>query len=131
MKILTSKAHGFIDYVTVVFLVLSPSLFHMSSPAKQITYTLAFVHLCLTLLTRFELGVFRVIPLWLHGVIELCVSLALITATLFLITWNDKTSFYFYTSFSVLLFIVWLISDYAFPAVKRKQFTVKDKIQKL
>lgn len=108
---LSSKTHGILDYLTVLFLALSPSLFNMPSPAREITYALAVIHLCLTLLTSFELGVFKVIPLRIHGTIEFAVSIVLL-ATLMSGIWKDAMSFYFYTFFSILLFFVWLISDY-------------------
>ena len=112
MKILSSKTHGVLDYLTVIFLLFSPSLFNMSAPANQFTYTLAFIHLALTLLTRFELGVIRIVPLWLHGIIELSVSILLLIATLILNVWTDKTSYYFYILFSAVLFLVWYVTDY-------------------
>jgi hypothetical protein len=120
MKILSPKAHGILDYVTVFFLALSPLLFEMGSTGSYVAYALAFVHLCLTLLTRFELGVIRIIPLWLHGMIELCVSILLLIATLWLRIWGDIGSFYFYTVFSVVLFFVWFISDYKFYSNRAK-----------
>jgi hypothetical protein len=123
MKILSSKTHGVLDYATIFFLALSPSLFNMSSPGNEVAYTLAFVHLALTLLTRFELGAFRIIPLWLHGIIELCVSILLFVLTLWFGIWNDGVSFYFYTTFSVVLFFVWFISDYKLPSNRAKLFS--------
>ena len=119
MKILSAKAHGILDYTTVLFLALSPSLFKMPSPDSQFTYVLAFIHLCLTLLTSFKLGVYRIIPLRLHGLIEFCVAMVLLIVTLVFNVWKAEVSFYFYTAFSIVLFFVWFFSDYKMSSAAR------------
>jgi hypothetical protein len=120
MKILSSKAHGILDYATVCFLLLAPSLVDLSSAAKSFTYALAIIHLCLTLLTKFELGVYGLVPLWLHGMIELAVSILLLIATVFFGIWKNEPAFSFYVAFSVILLLVWFLSDYSFRPVKQE-----------
>ena len=59
---INSKIHGIIDYVVVLFLWAAPSLFNLPEVTSTFTYVLGGVHLALTVLTRFELGLFKVIP---------------------------------------------------------------------
>lgn len=121
MKKLSSKFHGFVDYTTILFLCVSPLIFHFKSPAEIFTYSLALVHLLLTVCTDFEMGIFKLIPLKVHGTIELVVSIALIPiANLFQVA-NDMTSFYYYVIFAGILFIVWWTSSYSLARVKIKK----------
>ena len=78
MTKLTSKIHGIIDYLVVAFLLVSPSLFHLPEITALFTYILGGIHLVLTISTNFEMGLLKIIPLVLHGWIELIVSIALV-----------------------------------------------------
>ena len=112
MKKLSPRVHGILDYFTVLFLLLSPSLFDMQTPGSVFTYVLAIVHLVLTLLTDFPAGVFKVVPLKIHGLIEIIVSIALIAVAVWFRSSGDNVSFYYYLIFAVILFIVWATSEY-------------------
>lgn len=120
MKILSSKAHGVVDYATVFVLASSPYIFKMSFGGDMFAWSLAFIHLILTLFTKFELGLFGVVPLWLHGLIELSVSIVLLVSTLWFRVWDDTGSSYFFTVFAIVLLCVWLISDYRMRAKRVK-----------
>jgi hypothetical protein len=124
MKLLSQKLHGILDYATVLFLALSPSVFNMLPNAALFTYTLAFVHLVLTMFTNFEMGIFRVVPFYVHGIIEISVSVLLVVISFLFFMYHDNTSFYFYLIFAVVLFIVWCISNYALtPSFKKSEIS--------
>jgi hypothetical protein len=112
MKIISPRLHGIVDYVTILFLGLSPFLFHMNNAARIFTFALGIVHLSLTLLTDFDMGIFKVIPLKIHGTIEVAVSVVLIFVAFLFRKWDDQTSFYYYLVFSLALFFVWLTTSY-------------------
>ena len=76
------------------------------------TYILGAVHLILTLSTEFEMGIFKIIPFKIHGLIELIVSLVLIGVGFYLGSLEGKLASNFYFGFSAAVFITWLISDY-------------------
>lgn len=111
MKI-SSKIHGIIDYVVVLFLLASPSLFGLPEFTACCTYILAGIHLTLTVLTDFEVGLFKVIPLKVHGMIELIVSLALVGFAFYVGGREGDLARNFYLGFGVAVFLTWLISDY-------------------
>lgn len=113
MKILNSKIHGIIDYVVVVFLWASPSLFGLPEFTALCTYILGGIHLALTIFTHFEVGLIKVIPLKIHGTIELVVSLALAGFAFYLGNREGDLACYFYLGFAVAVFLTWLISDYS------------------
>lgn len=116
MKILTPRIHGILDYVTVILFLAAPTLFGLSGIAATISYVLAVVHLLLTLVTAFPLGVADIVPLNLHGWVELVVSVVLIIAPWLLSDTFSSTAQILYTAVGVIIFIVWLLSNYAHRA---------------
>jgi hypothetical protein len=112
MKFISPRLHGVLDYITILFLGLSPFLFQMNHAARIFTFALGIVHLSLTLLTDFDMGIFKVIPLKIHGTIEAIVSVALIFIAFLFRNRQDQTFFYYYLVFSLALFLVWLTSSY-------------------
>ncbi|HET9055459.1 MAG TPA: hypothetical protein VFN30_01300, partial [Chitinophagaceae bacterium] len=71
---LNLKLHGIIDYLVVLFLWLSPTIFDLPQVTSIFTYALGGVHLVLTATTNFELGIIKIVPVKVHGMIELIVS---------------------------------------------------------
>lgn len=111
MKILTSKIHGYLDYGVVILFLVAPTLLGLSGVPAIIAYTLAVVHLLVTLITV-PLGVMQVLPLQFHGVIELIVSLTLIALPWILGFASNQSARNFYVAVGVLIFVVWLVTDY-------------------
>jgi hypothetical protein len=111
MKFISPKIHGFIDLVMVVFLLASPSYFGFTGVLATFTYALAVVHLILTILTKYPVGVFKVIPRTLHGSIEFIVGVVLIVLayTVFKDNANGKL---FYVIFGTVVLLTWLVTDY-------------------
>jgi hypothetical protein len=112
MNQISSKIHGILDYIVVIFLWASPTLFELPEKTAAFTYILGAVHLVLTIFTNFEYGIIRFIPLKIHGVIELIVSLALVGFAFFMGSREGDIARNFYLGFSMSVFIVWIFSDY-------------------
>jgi hypothetical protein len=112
MDVLTPRIHGIIDYVTVVFFVLAPTLFSLPSGIATVCYILAVVHLTMTIITDFPLGMVEVMPFGMHGIVELIVSIALVV-----LPWILADLFFgaqwFFTVVGVAIFLVWLLTDYS------------------
>jgi hypothetical protein len=114
MKVLNSKLHGMIDYVVVAFLWLSPTLFGLSHTVSLLTYALGGVHLTLTMLTNFHYGVFKIIPLKVHGLIELIVGIALIASPLAMANIGERfIDHYFFMFCGLAVLATWAITDYS------------------
>lgn len=109
---LNSRMHGAVDYGVVMFLLLSPTLFVLPTITATFTYVLGVIHLLLTITTKFELGILKIIPFKIHGIIELIVSLALVGVAFYLGNIDGDLSKYFYLSFAIAVFVTWLITDY-------------------
>lgn len=111
MKI-NSKIHGIIDYLVVIFLWVSPSLFNLPEGTALFTYLLGGVHLSLTVLTNFEVGIFKIIPFSIHGWIELLVSISLIGVAFYLGMVESEVSRNYYVCFAAAVFVTWLVTNY-------------------
>lgn len=115
MKLLSPKIHGLVDYVSVVLLALSPSLFGLAGPAALLAYALAAIHLLLTVLTDFPLGLVKLVPFRLHGLVEIVVGVSLVALPWLLaraVNLGDRGRI-FYTAFGVVLIAVFTVTDYA------------------
>lgn len=112
MKVINARVHAVLDYVVVAFFAAAPTLFHFTGVPATLAYTLAGVHLALTLLTDFPGGAFKVVPLPVHGGVEFVVSLALAAVPWLLSFSTDLNARNFYLGTGVLVLIVWLLTDY-------------------
>ena len=127
MKLISSKVHGLLDYISVVVLALSPQLFGMRFYPGALSYALACVHFVLTFFTDFEFGFVRMIPLRIHGAIEVSVSVVLLLVAGLFAFQHDATAFYFYATFALFLFFVWLFSSYKIAPVSQHNKLREDK----
>jgi hypothetical protein len=111
MKFISPKIHGMIDYFVVALLLVSPFFFGFTGILAIFTYALAIVHLLLTILTDYPLGIFKVIPAAIHAAIELLVGIILIVLayTFFNDNANGKL---FYVIFGTIVLLTWLVTDY-------------------
>jgi len=112
MKFISAKVHGYLDYVVVLVFLAAPSLVYLSMVPAVISYTLAGVHLLLTLLTDFPLGAMKVIPLKWHGIIELIVGPVLIALSFILGFASEAPAGCFYAVMGIVILLVWNFTDY-------------------
>lgn len=116
MKLLNSKIHSAIDYIVVIFLWLAPTLFGLSSPISTFSYVLGAIHLALTVFTNFHFGLIKIIPVKIHGWIELLVAIVLMLSSVLLsgfIASDSLIDKYFFAGFGVAVLITWAITDYS------------------
>jgi hypothetical protein len=112
MRILSPRIHGVIDLVTVVVLVLAPTLFGLGGSPAAIAYSLAAIHLLLTLLTRFPMGVWKTIPFVYHGIVELIVGIALLLLPSYAGYGPGSPAKRFYLAMGAVVLVVWALTAY-------------------
>lgn len=110
MKILSSTIHGYLDFLTVIIFAVAPTVFGFDGLPAYISYALAVIHLILTLITAFPKGIIGIVPFTIHGGIELIISIALIILPFIL--GFAETPRNFFIGIGIVIFIVWLLSDY-------------------
>lgn len=73
-KVLDNKIHGFLDYLTVLAFAAIPTFFGLKGLPANLSYLLAIIHFLMTILTNFEVGLFKVLPLRIHKFVEVLVG---------------------------------------------------------
>lgn len=115
MKIISSKVHGILDYIVVVFLLASPTIFKMEGMLATFTYALGCIHFLLTILTNFELGIIKLIPFRIHGLIEIIVAVALVAVAFWFYSQGSTLGFYFYFVVALLILVVFVLTNFTPP----------------
>ena len=110
LKFLNDRMHGILDYGVVIIFALAPTLLGIGGTAAWLCYALAAIHLAMTFFTDMPLGVVKIVPIKLHGTVELIVGLALIVAAW---TISDlQSGQLFFTLMGAIIFFVWVSSNY-------------------
>lgn len=112
MRILTARIHGVLDLVTVAVFLLGPPIIGLGGSPAAIAYTLAAVHLLMTLFTRFPMGVWKKIPFFVHGIVELVVGIALLLLPTFAGYGPGSPARRFYTAMGAVILVVWALTAY-------------------
>ena len=117
LKFLTDRVHGVLDYLLVVQFALAPHTFNIAGTSALLCYALATIHLLMTAFTDMPLGIVKLIPLKVHGAVELFVGLALIAAAWTLTAYLQSGQLFF-TLTGAIVFFVWVSSNYGDPAIQ-------------
>jgi hypothetical protein len=113
MKLIMPGAHGYLDYLTVAVFLAAPKLLGLEGLPALLSWTLAGVHLALTLVTEFPLGWRPWLPFWIHGWIERIVGPALVLVA-FLAKFSDGgLAFGFYLFMGLVIITVGWLTDYS------------------
>ena len=112
MRILSPRVHGVIDLVTVLVLLLAPTLIGLGGSPAAIAYSLAAIHLLLTLLTRYPMGVWKTIPFVYHGIVELIVGVALLLLPSYAGYGPGSPAKRFYLAMGAVILVVWALTAY-------------------
>lgn len=112
MRVIGPRLHGYIDIVLVVCFALGPLLYGLGGPPAAISLLIAAVLLFLTLITRFPLGVVRTVPLPVHGLVELAITIFVVALPKLGGYSPGSPARTFYWTMALALAIVWLLTDY-------------------
>lgn len=112
MRILSPRVHGILDLVTVVVLLFAPLVVGLGGAPALIAYSLAAIHLLMTLLTNFPMGVWRRIPFFVHGIVELIVGVALLILPSYAGYGPGSPARRFYLAMGAAILIVWALTAY-------------------
>ena len=112
MRVLGPWVHGVIDFITVVVLVLAPLVIGLGGSPAAIAYSLAAIHLLMTLLTRFPMGVWKKIPFFVHGIVELVMGVALLILPSYAGYAPGSPARRFYLAMGAAILVVWALTAY-------------------
>ncbi len=66
MKLFSTRTHGFLDYASVVLLLALPRIAGWNRPVTTLLSTSALATLAYSLVTRYELGPIKLLPMPAH-----------------------------------------------------------------
>jgi hypothetical protein len=103
------------DIYVMCLLFLAPILWGMTGEPRMILWTLCLVHFLVVCLSKFSYGIVKIIPMQVHGFLELLVGLSL-PAMPYLFGFADRPNerhFFYGGGFIMLVF--WFLTDYSYP----------------
>ena len=112
MKVISPRTHGYLDFLTVVLFLLAPTLLGLSQVPAMLAYSLAAVHLVVTLASDFPFGIVKLIPFTVHGWIERLVGPSLIAAPFILNFADEAIARNFYIAAGIVIIIIGMLTDY-------------------
>lgn len=112
MKVISPRMHGYLDFVTVILFLSAPELLNLSQVPAMLAYSLAGVHLIVTLASDFPFGVVKIIPFPVHGWIERIVGPSLIAVPFILGFATEEIARNFYIAAGLIIIAVGALTDY-------------------
>lgn len=90
MRILSTKIHGYLDYI-VGFALIMPWLLSEGGVPVMITFFLGLTTVVYSIMTNYELGAIKMIPMGVHLVLDF-ISGALLAASPWLFNFSETIS---------------------------------------
>lgn len=113
MRFVSPRVHGVLDYLFAALFLLAPFMLEFrSDAAKLAAFAFGGALLSMSVLTRYPLGVLRLIPFQVHGYAELVGA-----AVLLILPWAAGFAGFgatrnFFLGTGIVLFGLWATTDY-------------------
>ncbi len=105
-------SHGILDYAIAILLIIGPSVAGFAGVKATWAYIFGGLLFVMALLTRYPLGVIKIVGLALHGFVELLLIACLIGAPWFGSFTNGVTSPRFYWMIGLMMLVLWALTDF-------------------
>jgi len=105
-------SHGIIDYVIAILLAIGPSVAGFAGKQAVWSYLFAAMLFAMSVVTRYPLGIIKVVALALHGFVELLIAICLITAPWYGNFIAGVHSRNFYWTIGLLMLVLWFLTDF-------------------
>jgi len=105
-------SHGILDYALAILLLAAPSVVGFAGIQARWAYIFGGVLLVMTIVTRYPLGIIKVVGLGIHGFVELLLALCLIAAPWYGNFARGVLSRNFYVMLGLLMLVLWFITDF-------------------
>ena len=106
--------HGILDYLMVIILAIGPRVagFSPSTTQAKFCWAIAALLLILSILTRYPLGVKKLIGFLSHGIVELVIAVGVLV-----LPWtrgfaSGVLSRNFFVSIGMLFIVIWALTDF-------------------
>ena len=105
-------SHGIIDYALAILLVSGPSIAGLVGVKATWAYIFGGVLFALAILTRYPLGIVKIVGLAIHGFVELLLALCLIAAPWYGNFIAGVHSRNFYWTIGMMMLVLWFLTDF-------------------
>jgi hypothetical protein len=105
-------SHGILDYAIAILLIIGPSVAVFAGVKATWAYIFGGLLFAMALLTRYPLGVVKVIGLALHGFVELLLIACLLAAPWFGDFTSGVTARRFYWMIGLMMLVLWALTDF-------------------
>ena len=112
MKLLNPAVHGLLDYALALAFLLLPPVLVFSPEAAAVSRIIGVAYLGVSLLTKYPLGLLKLIPFPVHGVIESMMAAAWIVLPWVLGFQDDSAGRTFFMLAGIGLLLVAAVTDY-------------------
>jgi hypothetical protein len=112
MKLLNPAVHGLLDYVLAAAFLLLPAVLGFSPGAATVSHIIGIAYAGVSLLTKYPLGLLKLIPFPVHGVLESIMAGAWIVLPWMLGFQDDSVARTFFMIAGVGLLLVAALTDY-------------------
>ena len=117
MKVLKPLWHAVLDYGLAILFLLAPALFGFESDgARSLSHAIGATYIAASLLTRYPLGIIKLIPFPVHGILETVAALAWIALPFIAGFTDDRAARNFFVLAGVALILVVSLTDYRITA---------------
>jgi hypothetical protein len=105
-------SHGILDYALAILLLAAPSVVGFAGVQAKWAYIFGGVLFVLAILTRYPLGIIKIVGLGIHGFVELLLAICLIAAPWYGNFARGVLSRNFYVMLGLLMLVLWFITDF-------------------
>ena len=131
MKLLTPLWHGVLDYWLAVLFILAPTLFGFDAAARPLSHAVGIAYIVASIVTRYPLGVLKILPFPAHGVLEMLAALSWIAMPFLAGFAADAAARNFFIGAGVALVLVVAITDYRAASLPRGERRVGKRDRRL
>jgi len=114
-------SHGFLDYALAILLLSAPSEVGFAGVQAKWAYIFGGTLLLMAFLTRYPLGIVKIVGLGIHGFVEILIAICLIAAPWYGNFARGVLSRNFYVMLGLLMLVLWFLTDFRGVRVKIRQ----------
>ena len=112
MRLIGAWSHAIIDYLMALILTIGPSVAGFNGRQAKYAYLLAAIMFTLALLTRYPVGLVRVLRFWLHGAVELVLAVLILILPWLANFSRGVHSRNFFVLTALLMLAIWFMTDF-------------------
>jgi len=105
-------SHGILDYALAILLLAAPSVVGFAGRQSTWSYIFGSVLLVMAIVTRYPLGIVKIVGLGIHGFVELLLAICLLAAPWYDNLASGVLSRNFYVMLGLLMIVLWFFTDF-------------------